>query len=449
MPFRASLVAFVALALALLASAAVAQVAASAFQGTFTATVPNGQAVLVLAVAERVTGTLTGPGTAVDLLGDVDPSDGAVRGVASAAGESVRFEATLRGDALTLVLFELGPDGRPDASTAVALELQRAAASRSAAAATRSAGASPPVTTPPAATPPVVTPPAAVPPAASAILTPDVVRAAHEAVEEALNLPESLMELTIDAALEAGRLSQTGIAYVGTLSQAADGALRFARDANDALRVVLLDGRSFAITFLAAPQGNLAEGGDAFVEDPHVLEVQVAGVGADGPLDLRVTSTPLAQDGTQDVRLSGRFARAGATWAVDARLERFERYVVDGIVDGEVRLEGQLTLSSADLGATVTSARSYRYRIVNVVENVDHGIDTTIDLAGDRVRLSGRVFVAFREALPVDRDQWVVQGGLARDGTALGAFRPVDDVSALRVVLDVGGTAVPLFTFPY
>ncbi len=431
-PLLATFVAF-----AIAASVAHAQVAGASFQGTFTATVPNGEAVVALTVAERVTGTFTGPGLALDLVGDLDPSDGAVRGLATAAGEDVRFEATLAGDLLTLALFEVGADGRPNPATAVVLELRRALARRSAAAATRGAVASPPSGAPPA------------PAAGVATLTPALVQAAHEAVEEALTLPESLMELAIDAALEAGRLGQTGLALAGTLTQGSDGGLRFARDAGGALRLLLLDGTEFTITFLAAPQGYLDEGGDAFVEDPHVLDVRVAGRGADGPFDLRVTSTPRASDGTQDVRLSGRFAHGRATWDVDARLERFERYVVDGIVDGEVRVQGQMTLSSAELGATVASARSYRYRIVNVVENVDHGIDTEIVLAGDRVRLSGRVFVAFREALPVDRDQWVVQGGLTRGGAALGAFRTTEGPTALVVVLDFQGTPLTLYTFPY
>jgi hypothetical protein len=455
MRFRASLVLFVAFAIG--ASLAAAQGVGAAFQGTFRASVPNGEAVVTLVVGERVTGTLTGPGTAIDLVGDLDPTAGVVRGLATAAGESVRFEAALRGDQLTLTLFEVDADGRPIASTAVALELQRARAGRSGASATRGTPAGTP-STPPSAPP--ATPPASAPssppsearpadPARVATLTPALVQAVHDAVEETLTLPESLMELAIDAALEAGRLGQGGLALAGTLRQLADGTLRFAPDATDALRIELLDGRSFAIAFLALPQGNLDEGGDAFVEDPHVLDVHVTGVGADGPLDLRVTSSPLAQDGTQDVRLSGRFARGGATWDVEARLERYERYVVDGIVDGEVRVQGQVALSSADLGATVTSARTYRYRIVNVVENVDHGIDTEIVLAGDRARLSGRVFVAFREALPVDRDQWVVQGGLARDGTALGAFRTSEDPSALRVVLDFQGAPLTLYTFPF
>lgn len=435
MPFRASLVLFAAFAIC--ASLAHAQVAGAAFQGTFTATVPNGEAVVTLAVGERVTGTLTGPGTAVDLVGDLDEVAGVVRGLATAAGERVGFEATLRGDLLTLTLFEIDADGRPVPTTAVALELQRAAIRRSGAAATRGPAAGAPNTSPPAGA------------AGVAALTPDLVRAVHEAVEEALTLPESLMELAIDAALEAGRLGQGGIAFTGTLSQQGDGSLRFSPDASDALRIELLDGNRFAIVFLALPQGNLVEGGDAFVEDPHVLDIHVTGRGADGPIDLRVTSSPLAQDGTQDVRLSGRFARGSATWDVEARLERFERYVVDGIVDGEVRVQGRVTLSSADLGATVTSARTYRYRIVNVVENVDHGIDTEIVLAGDRARLSGRVFVAFREALPVDRDQWVVQGGLTRDGTALGAFRTSEGPTALSVVVDFQGTPLTLFTFPF
>lgn len=435
MACRAPLLLFVAFAIS--ASVAHAQVVAASFQGTFTATVPNGEAVVALAVAERVAGTLTGPGLALELVGDFDVRDGAVRGLATAAGESVHFEATLAGDLLTLTLFEVGADGRPNTATAVALELQRALPRRSAASATRGAAPSPPSEASPS------------PAAAAATLTPALVEAVHGAVEEALTLPESLMELAIDAALEAGRLNQTGIALAGTLSQLADGSLRFAANADDALRIDLLDGITFTVVFLSGPQGNFDEGGDGFVEDPHVLDVHVTGRGADGPIDLRVTSSPLAQDGTQDVRLSGRFARGGATWDVDARLERFERYVVDGIVDGEVRVQGQLALSSAELGATVTSARTYRYRIVNVVENVEHGIDTEIALAGDRVRLNGRVFVAFREALPVDRDQWVVQGGLTRDGAALGAFRTTEDPSALRVVLDVQGTPLTLYTFPY
>jgi len=435
MPCRSSLMPFVALALC--AALAHAQVAGAPFQGTFAATVPNGEAVVTLAVGERVAGTLTGPGTAIDLLGDVDPSDGAVRGLASAAGESVRFEATLRGDLLTLTLFEVGADGRPILGTAVALELQRVRTRRTLE----------PAPAAPAAEPPGPQP--AAPAAGAATLTPDLVQAVHEAVEEALTLPESLMELAIDAALEAGRLGGVGAAFAGTLTQLGDGSLRFATDATDALHLVLLDGSHFAIVFHAQPQGYVDEGGDGFVEAPHVLDVSVAGRGADGPLDLRVTSTPLAQDGTQDVRLSGRFARSGATWAIEARLERFERYVVDGIVDGEVRVQGQLNLSSADLAATVASARTYRYRIVHVVENVDHRIDTEIVVAGDRVRLSGRIFLAFREALPVDRDQWVVEGGLTRDGSALGTFRTAEGPTALRVVLDVGGASLPLYTFPY
>jgi hypothetical protein len=435
MPCRASLV--LSVAFAICASLATAQVVGAPFQGTFTATVPNGEASVTLTVAERVTGTFLGPGTAIDLAGDVDPSDGAVRGLATAAGESVRFEATLRGDLLTLVLFEVGADGRPNLSTAIALELQRARTRRS---------------VEPAPVGPAPERPGAGPStsaAADATLTPDLVQAAHEAVEEALTLPESLMELAIDAALEAGRLGSAGVAFAGTLSQRSDGSLRFAPDATDALRLELLDGSSFAIVFYAVPQGYVDEGGSGFVRAPHVLDIQVAGRGADGPLDLRVTSTPLAQDGTQEVRLSGRFARGGATWEVDARLERFARYVVDRIVDGEVRVQGQLTLASAELGATVTSARTYRYRIVNVVENVDHRIDTEIALAGDRVRLSGRVFLAFREALPVDRDQWVVQGGLTRDGTALGTFRVAEGPAALRVALEFQGASLPLYTFPY
>jgi hypothetical protein len=426
---RASLLLIV--AFLLFDSPAAAQGAGASFQGSFTATVANGEATVILVVGDRVTGTFTLPGTSIDLIGDLDPNGATVRGLATAAGESVHFEAALRGDLLTLVLFEAGPDGRPDPTTAIALELQRVRARRG----NTATGGPPP--SPPRREDLV-----------AATLTPDVVQAVHDAVEEALTLPESLMELAIDAALEAGRLSQTGVALAGTLRQRSDGTLRFDRDRSDALHIDLLDGRSFTITFQAAPQGNLGGGGDAFVEDPHILDIHVVGQG-DGPFELRVTSTPLAQAGTQDVRLSGRFARSGATWDVDGRIERFERYVVDGIVDGEIRVEGQLALTSPDLGATVTSARTYRYRIVNVVENVDHRIDTDIGLAEDRVRLSGRVFVAFREALPVDRDQWVVQGGLTRDGAALGTFRVAEGPTELGVTLEFQGASLPLYTFPY
>jgi hypothetical protein len=435
MRYRGTFIVLVAFALC--ASLALAQEGGAAFQGTFTATVPNGEASVTLAVAERVTGSLTGPGLALDLVGDVDASDGAVRGVATAGGESVGFEAVLRGDALTLTLFEVGADGRPLLATAVALELQRARTRRS-------AGGPPAEPTP---APP--SPPRPAPGAAAATLTPELVQAVHDAVQEALSLPESLMELAIDAALEAGRLSQAGIELTGTLSQQSDGSFRFVRNASDALRLDLLDGSGFTIAFLGAPQGNAEGGGDGFVEDPHVLDIRVAGGVADRPVDLRVTSTPLAQDGTQDVRLSGRFGLGGATWEVDARLERFERYVVDGIVDGEVRVQGQLTLASTELGATATSAPTYRYRIVNVVENVEHIIDTDIVLAGDRARLSGRVFVAFREALPVDRDQWVVQGALTRGGTSLGTLRTSEGPTALGVVLDFEGVPLRLYTFPF
>lgn len=123
MPHRASLAVFVAFALC--ASLAIAQGAGAAFQDTFTATAPNGEAIVTPSETKRVTGTLTGPGTAIDPVGDLDPSDGAVRGRATAAGETARFEATLLGDLLTVILIEVDADVRPNLSTAIALDLHR------------------------------------------------------------------------------------------------------------------------------------------------------------------------------------------------------------------------------------------------------------------------------------------------------------------------------------
>ncbi len=131
------------------------------YSGTYTLEVPGGTP-LTLALNQersgRTTGSLSGNGTVIQLVGQVE--DGGLSGQATMGASRAIFEAGLDGATLHFALIDLGPGGQPDPGTARELAFTRTGTS---AAAPPRAGASP------AAPPPPRRPPATAPaPRASA-----------------------------------------------------------------------------------------------------------------------------------------------------------------------------------------------------------------------------------------------------------------------------------------
>jgi hypothetical protein len=255
----------------------------------------------------------------------------------------------------------------------------------------------------------------------------------------------------IDAALEATRLNGGTPTLTGTLTQTGPEAFTYAASPPDRLRLVLLDGRAFDVTFHALPDGDFSGDGDRFFRRPHTIDATVTSNAVAGSLDLRISSAPGSEPLTQAGSLVGAFdGPGGHRWSVDVTYQTFERAEVDiGINERESISLTTGTVSSASLGIEANLSRYDAYKLVNTVENVDREIDHAITWNGATYRLRGRVFVAFRDAQPVDRDQWVIVGELRENGTVIGQYEATEDVLGLTIWLVIGQERHQLYFFSY
>ena len=274
---------------------------------------------------------------------------------------------------------------------------------------------------------------------------------AYDAIEATAQEPRPLIADTIDAALEATRLNGGTPTLTGTLTQTGPETYTYAATPTDRLRLVLLDGRTFDVIFHAVPDGNFSGDGDRFVRNPHTFDASVTSNAAAGSLDLRITSAPGSEALTQVGSVVGAFDGAGGhRWSVDVTYQTYERAEVD--ISFNERESISLTtgsVSAPSLGVATTVSRYDEYKLTNTVENVDRDIDHTITWNGANYRLRGRVFVAFRDAQPVDRDQWVISGALEENGTVIGQYEATEDALGLTVWLVIGQERHQLYFFSY
>ena len=273
----------------------------------------------------------------------------------------------------------------------------------------------------------------------------------YQVIEDITSRPRQLIAGTIDAALEATRLNGGVATVTGTLTETATQVFAYSAEPADRLRLLLLDGRVLEITFEALPQGDFSGDGERFLRNPHIIDVRVTGNAAAGSIDLALNSAPGEASGTQLGRFVGSFEDAGNhPWSVDVSFETFARSEVGfDYNEFESRWLSRGTLASTTRGVSVDVARSFGYKLVNTVENVDHRIDHTISSAGNTYGWQGRVFVGFRDAKPVDRDQWIIAGELTENGLAIGAFTATEDPSGLSIWLQIDAERIPLFFFSY
>lgn len=276
-----------------------------------------------------------------------------------------------------------------------------------------------------------------------------VTSSVHALAEAAPFLPDTLLASAVDIALTATQLSGSASLVVsGTVTQTGEQTYSYDPAPSDRLRGVLLDGRQFDITF-AVLQGNFGADGARFMSDEHRADAQVIGNVAAGNLDVRLRSEKL--NGSQARAVQGALTdSSGVSWTLDVLVEG--TYSSDADV-GSFRLESndlvQGMLHATELGVSVTLGKRYIYKMLNGVENVRHEVDRNWTWSGSAYRLQFEVFVAFNEAQPVDTDQWVIQGGLARDGTLIAPLQAAEDATGLDIWLALGAERVALFRFNY
>jgi PKD repeat protein len=264
---------------------------------------------------------------------------------------------------------------------------------------------------------------------------------AYGASESALELVGLVVTVAIDAALEATRLNAGAATLTGSVTESSPGSFTYAAEPADRLRVTYLDGRLFEVVFNAAPTGDFAGDGARYLRNPHQLDVRFTSNAAANALDLTLVSRPAAAPNTQVATLNGGFtSSSGARWSADLTIERFQRSSADLTGNEfETILSAGGQLGSETLGVQLTLGRYYRYILVNTAENVDHRFDHTL-VHGDRsYRFAGRVFVGLLNSQPVDRDQWVIDGGLVEGEALVATLTATEDVTGLTIWLDFGG----------
>lgn len=101
--------------------------AAAGLPGTYRGAIPTGDVTVTLeATGENLTGSLSGPGIELALLGAAQGD--AAYGLAFRGDESIAFEAHLAGDDIVIWLFELDENGAPVPASAIELVLSRLSA---------------------------------------------------------------------------------------------------------------------------------------------------------------------------------------------------------------------------------------------------------------------------------------------------------------------------------
>ena len=271
------------------------------------------------------------------------------------------------------------------------------------------------------------------------------------AIAEAVpTLPDLYLAGSVDVALLATQLTGSSTLVVsGTVTQTGPNSYSYDASPSDRLRAVFSDGREFEIVFSELEGEDFSEDGSRFINSQHRAAAQVTSNAAAGSLDLTLQSFKLSGD--RGRLIQGAFTdESGVRWTADVQTRGTYASEVDvGIAENESDDLIQGTLSAEALGLEVTLNKRHIYKFINLVENVRHVIDHSWTWNGSQYRLQLEVFVAFREAQPVDTDQWIIQGGLSRDGAVIGQVQAAEDPTGLEIWLQLGSERIDLFRFSY
>ena len=259
--------------------------------------------------------------------------------------------------------------------------------------------------------------------------------------ESALSLVDFASNIAISTVYEASIRNGGALTLTGSVSETSPETFAYAADLSDRLRLSMLDGREYEIVFNATPEGDYSGDAARFLRNPHRIDMRFTSNVSAGALDLAIASQPGVEANTQVASVAGGFTTTeGVRWSVDLALEGFQRSVVEfGGNEREVigRATGQAHAEALDV--LVTLNRYYRYILVNTTENIDQRFDHTLQYGGRTYRFAGRAFIGLKDSQPVDRDQWVISGGLFDGETPVATLAASEDVRGLTIWLDFGG----------
>lgn len=283
------------------------------------------------------------------------------------------------------------------------------------------------------------------PPGGGQAEEPQTTRATVAAAEESPELTD-MIAVSVNVALIAMQLnSSSTLVTTGTVTQTGPNSYSYDPSPNDRLRLVLSNGAEFEVVF-SELQGDFSKGGERFLSNEHRAALRVTSNAAGGSLDLTLQSFRL--NGQHSRSIQGAFTEEKVRWSVDVQARGTYSADVDSAsYESEELIQG--TLQAEALGVSVTLGKYYRYKMVNTVENVTHEFDHNWTWNGSSYRLQGRVFVAFKRAQPVDKDQWEIRGELTRDGVVIGQVVPEEDPTGLTIWLELGSERIKLLFFSY
>lgn len=266
------------------------------------------------------------------------------------------------------------------------------------------------------------------------------------------NAPEELSRLALEVVLLASQ--QTGgtqVVVTGTVRETSPSVFTYEATPSDKLMLIRESGAQVEFIF-SQLQGDFSGDAARFVNNDHIVAMQVKSNDRAGALDLTVQSQRLPRQGSsvRDMlrRVQGSFTdNASTRWTIDAQLQGASFYDVDS-----ARLETQEVLSgnlsASEIGFSMTLNSTEAYTLLNTVENIRRSYVHSWQFGDSSYQLNSvEVFVAFKDNTPVDQDQWVIGGTLLKDGVVTGQVaQDTSDPSKFQVSLFIGANKVTLLS---
>ncbi|KJV05596.1 DUF11 domain-containing protein [Methylocucumis oryzae] len=278
-----------------------------------------------------------------------------------------------------------------------------------------------------------------------------------QTLEDSLNtlqtarlLPQAYIEMAVKSVLIASRLNRGQLTMTGTLTQNKTGAFAYSAQPSNVLRLLLTRGEQIKFNFREL-NGELFSDVEAFIRNPYVIDFTVQGNEAADSVALNISSQPDQQNQTRQLhRVSGNSLIQQVPWNIELTIQSRILSAVDGSIaelDNEQLIDGEL--SAPTLGLLISENRYSRFHLVNTVENIHEEFDSLITLNNKEYRLQGAIFMAFKNARPVDTDQWTIQGNLTEGNTVLSNITLSNDLTGIAAVVTIDGEEIPLIDYRF
>ncbi len=261
---------------------------------------------------------------------------------------------------------------------------------------------------------------------------------------------DSLTSLAFEVVLISSQNAGTGqVVLTGTLTEISAGNFSYTSSPNDKLVLIRASGAQLEFDF-AAFNGDFTGDSDFFLSEDHIANFQIAGNAQAGNLFGKIVHAKVKRQDSfvRDTLASfdGGFTDAtGITWAANVTTQGASLFDVDAAkLESIEETTGQLSADS--LGLSMNLNRGFRFETINLVFDIEKTFADTWQFAGNSYQMNDVVVRAiFRETLPVDTDQWILQGTLTRNAAQIGQVQDSSDPTKFKFDLVTGDLALTLF----